>query len=285
MLDRSAVGAVSPPVHRSWSSDDALLYALAVGAGVEDLSLVTENTEGVRQRVLPTFAALLGGGSTPLKARLGDWPPHATVHGAQQIALPGPLTPAGDVSVVSSVTSIADKGSGALVEIEAVGRHRATDEIAFESVTSLFLRGQGWGEPQTTAVSAPVPSGAPDLVISVTTDASQALVYRLCGDRNPLHSDPAFAAKAGFERPILHGLCTWGLAARALLTSLESAGEAAAIDRLATYAGRFRSPVFPGEELTIRAWQPEPNRWTLTTSVGDRVVIDGGELTLHKSAS
>jgi acyl dehydratase len=283
MLDRTSVGAVSDPVPRSWGSDDALLYAVALGAGPEQLDLVTENSEGIQQRVLPTYAALLAGGTKPLAGRLGDWPRHATVHGAQRIDLPAPLPVDGDVEVVSEVVRIADKGSGALLEIEAVGRDRASGERVFSALTSLFLRGQGWGDPEKSADQDPVPDRSPDLVASEATDEAQALLYRLCGDRNPLHSDPAFAQRAGFERPILHGLCTWGVAGRVLLDALEADGETDPLGRVASYAGRFRSPVLPGDVLTVRAWRTGETTWAHTTSVEDRVVIDRGDLVLREA--
>lgn len=285
MLDRTSVGARSAPCTRAWTSDDALLYALALGAGPDRLDLVTENSEGVVQRMLPTYAALLAGGTGPLRDRLGSWPAHATVHGAQRIALPGPLPVGGEVEVVSTVARITDKGSGALVEIEAAGTDRATGAEVFSALTSVFLRGQGWGEPERGTAADPVPDRAPDLVVQTSTAPDQALLYRLCGDRNPLHSDPAFARRAGFERPILHGLCTWGVTARVLLQELGAAGHADPLGRVASYSGRFRAPVVPGDELTIRAWRTGPDGWTHTTSVGERTVVDRGELVLHPRAA
>lgn len=284
MLDRTSLGAVSVPVPRAWTADDALLYALALGAGPDRLELVTENSQGVEQRLLPTYAALLAGGTKPLRDRLGDWPPQATVHGAQRISLPAPLPVAGEVEVVSTVTRIADKGSGALLEVEATGRDPQDGSPLFSAVTTLFLRGQGWGEPERGSEPDPVPDRAPDLEVEAHTTESQALLYRLCGDRNPLHSDPVFARRAGFEQPILHGLCTWGITARALLGELARLGEPDPLGRVASYAGRFRAPVTPGETLTVRAWHTGPGTWAHTTSVGDRTVVDRGELTLHPEA-
>ncbi|OLT11034.1 hypothetical protein BJF79_24780 [Actinomadura sp. CNU-125] len=283
MLDRTSVGARSAPRTRAWTPDDALLYSLALGAGPDRPDLVTENSEGVPQRMLPTYAALLAGGSRPLRDRLGGWPAHATVHGAQRVDLPGPLPVGGEVDVVSSVAGITDKGSGALLEIEATGTDRATGAAVFTALTSLFLRGQGWGEPERGTGSDPVPDRGPDLVVETPTAPNQALLYRLCGDRNPLHSDPAFARRAGFERPILHGLCTWGITARVLLQELDAAGADDPLDRVASYSGRFRAPVVPGDALTVRAWRTGPDAWAHTTSVGERTVVDRGELVLRPS--
>ncbi|MFF5263824.1 MaoC/PaaZ C-terminal domain-containing protein [Actinomadura viridis] len=281
MLDRTSVGARSAPFTRAWTPDDALLYSLALGAGSDRLDLVTENSEGVAQRMLPTYAALLAGGSRPLRDRLGGWPAHAAVHGAQRVTLPGPLPVGGEAEVVSTVARITDKGSGALLEIEAVGTDRATGTAMFSALTSLFLRGQGWGEPERGTEGDPVPDREPDLVAETPTDPNQALLYRLCGDRNPLHSDPAFAKRAGFERPILHGLCTWGVTARVLLQELGAAGQADPLGRVASYSGRFRAPVTPGDRLTVRAWRTGQDSWAHTTSVGERTVVDRGELVLR----
>ncbi|MFB4307381.1 MaoC/PaaZ C-terminal domain-containing protein [Actinomadura sp. GTD37] len=285
MLDRTSVGARSAPHTRAWTPDDALLYSLALGAGPDQLDLVTENSEGVAQRMPPTYAALLAGGSKPLRGRLGGWPAHAAVHGAQRIDLPGPLPVAGEAEVVSTVARITDKGSGALLEIEATGTDRATGTEMFSAVTSLFLRGQGWGEPERGTEGDPVPDRGPDLVAETPTDPAQALLYRLCGDRNPLHSDPAFAMRAGFGKPILHGLCTWGVTARVLLRELEAAGHADPLGRVASYSGRFRAPVTPGDRLTVRAWQTGEAAWAHTTSVGGRTVVDRGELVLRPRAA
>ena len=204
---------------------------------------------------------------------------------AQRITLPGPLPVRGEVEIVSTVARIADKGSGALLEIEAAGRDRTTGAAVFSALTSLFLRGQGWGEPERGTEGDPVPDREPDLVIETATDPAQALLYRLCGDRNRLHSDPAFAKRAGFEQPILHGLCTWGVTARVLLKELGAVGPGDPLDRVASYSGRFRAPVVPGDTLTVRAWQTGPDAWAHTTSVGERVVVDRGELELRSEVA
>jgi acyl dehydratase len=275
MLNPNAVGATAGPVRRSWSSDDALLYALAVGAGPDDLALVTENSEGVEQVVLPTFVALLAGGSHGLKDALGSWPPEATVHGGQSVELARPVPCHGEVDVTSRVAAIEDKGSGALVAIEATGVLVSTGERLFTAVTSLFLRGQGGFGGRTPGATRggtaeAEPTGEPDLTRTFKTAPNQALLYRLCGDRNPLHSDPTFARRAGFDRPILHGLCTWGIAARELWAAVGPAR------RLAAFGGRFRAPVWPGDTLVIRAWWVDQGQLRYVVSVGDRVVVDRG---------
>ncbi len=139
---------------------------------------------------------------------------------------------------------------------------------------SAFIRGEGgWGGDRGPSnAAAELPSHAPDHSISYATTADQALLYRLNGDRNPLHSDPAFAARAGFDRPILHGLCTYGFTGRALVHAL---GEGDAT-RIAHIEGRFAASVYPGETLTVRVWRMTSDEAMYTTSVEDRVVIDQG---------
>jgi acyl dehydratase len=138
----------------------------------------------------------------------------------------------------------------------------------------VFIRGAGgWGGDRgPSATGMELPERSADHSVTHTTSPDQALIYRLSGDRNPLHSDPAFAAAGGFDRPILHGLCTYGFTGRALLDTL-CAGDPS---RFAHMEGRFAAPVFPGEALTVRIWDSGDSSAVFTTSVGDRVVIDQG---------
>ena len=142
--------------------------------------------------------------------------------------------------------------------------------------SSVFIRGEGgWGGDRGPSGPQNVPpEREPDHTVTYVTSPDQALLYRLNGDRNPLHSDPSFAAMGGFDRPILHGLCTYGFTGRALLHAL-CGGESANFQHI---AGRFASPVIPGEALTVRAWVTGDGEAVFTTSVGDRIVIDQGLL-------
>lgn len=272
-IDPGAVGATAGPVERSWSSDDCLLYALGVGAGVDEPAFTTENTEGVEQRVLPTFPVLLGAGGA--FAAVGSFDPAMLVHGEQGVARHGPLPVAGTASVTTRVTAIWDKGSAAVVETETVGVDAVSGEPLFTTTSAAFVRGEGgWGGERGPSVPKEgPPERAPDAEVTFRTRPDQALLYRLAGDRNPLHSDPAFAARAGFPRPILHGLCTYGFTGRALLHALCDGDPA----RFLSMHGRFSAPVFPGEELAVRIWA-DGGRATFQTVVpGDgRVVISHG---------
>ncbi|MEU8278091.1 MaoC/PaaZ C-terminal domain-containing protein [Microbispora bryophytorum] len=256
-LDHSLIGAESVPHERSWTSADTLLYALGVGAGTEELAFTTENSADVRQRVLPTFAVLAAqaptgqGRGQQHGRRLGDFDPAMLVHAEQAFELHRELPVAGRVRTTSTVTGIYDKGSGALVATEARAADAESGELLITSRSSVFIRGEGgFGGERGPRDEWAEPGRPPDHTVTYETRPDQALLYRLSGDRNPLHSDPAFAARAGFPRPILHGLCTYGITGRALLHAVAGSDPA----RFAAMSGRFSKPVFPGETLTVSIW-------------------------------
>jgi acyl dehydratase len=274
-LDHSAIGVESEPYDRSWTSKDALLYAVGVGAGIGDplaeLAFTTENSGGVSQRVLPTYAVLLA--QVPGARRIGDFDPAMLVHAEQAFELHRPLPPEGSVRATSKVTGIYDKGSGALVVSESTAVDAATGRLLITSRGSAFIRGEGgFGGDRGPRDDWVVPDRAPDHQVSYATRPEQALLYRLSGDRNPLHSDPAFAARAGFERPILHGLCTYGVTGRALLHTLAGSDPA----RFVSMSARFSSPVLPGESLTISIWANGHTALFRTAKEDGTVVIDRG---------
>ena len=165
-----------------------------------------------------------------------------------------------------------DKGKAAIV-VTATNASMDGDPL-FTTTSSVFIRGDGgWdGERGPSGPANMPPDRAPDHEVTYQTSPDQALVYRLSGDRNPLHSDPSFAAIGGFDRPILHGLCTYGFTGRALLHSLCGSDPAL----FGHVEGRFTSPVFPGEALTVTMWTVANGETVFTTSVGDRLVIDQG---------
>jgi acyl dehydratase len=256
----------------TWSSKDALLYAVGIGAGTDDLAFTTENSAGIEQQVFPTFAVILETriGRPP---RFGDFDPAMLVHGSESVTIHQPLRPSGSVTAQRRVTGIYDKGKAGVATLETVGT--AEDgSLLFTATMSIFVRGAGGfgGDRGPSAPDHSPPERDPDHEVTYTTRPDQALLYRLSGDRNPLHSDPSFARRAGFDRPILHGLCTYGFTGRALLSSL-CEGDAS---RLQHIEGRFASPVFPGDPLTIRVWRTGDDTAVFTTSVADRVVLDNG---------
>lgn len=277
-LDPAALGSTSDPIDVEWDSKDTLLYAVGVGAGHQELAFTTENTEGVDQVVLPTFPVVIGYGRGSAMRNIGTFDPALLVHGQQAITLHGPIPVAGMVTISSEITAMWDKGSAAVVETTStavMAGHRL-----YTLTSSAFIRGAGgWGgERGPSGPRNAPPEADPDDTVSYATSRDQAFVYRLSGDRNPLHTDPAFAARGGFDTPILHGLCTYGFTGRALLHSVCESDPA----RFQHVEGRFASPVFPGEELTVRMWSIGDGQTVFTTSAGsgktERVVIDQGLL-------
>ena len=281
-IDPSAIGAVTEPKIYDWTERDTLLYALGVGAGTGDLAYTTENSHDIPQQVLPTFAVIccMGFAAAPL---VGSFNWGMLLHGSQEIRLSAPLPPSGSLSVVAEVADIQDKGPGknAILILRARGTDPATGAQVAETLTTLVIRGDGGfgGQPGQRAAAPEFPDREPDARIALPTRDDQALIYRLSGDRNPLHSDPWFAREmAGFPTPILHGLCTYGVTGRALLAEL-AGGQAA---RLTAVAARFSAPVFPGETLTTSIWRTESGRAVYRTEAAGpdgsnaRVVLDDG---------
>jgi acyl dehydratase len=283
-LNHGLVGVRGEPQERSWTSTDALLYAIGVGAGLGDplkeLEFTTENTAGVQQQVLPTFGVLLA--QARMSGNLGDFDRAMLVHAEQSIELHKPLPVAGTLRTASMVTGIYDKGSGALVESENRAVDAVTGEPAVTTRAGTFIRGEGgFGGDRGTSEPWELPDRAPDYKVIQQTRPEQALLYRLCGDRNPLHADPGFAARGGFSRPILHGLCTYGFTGRALLEELCGSDP----NRFIAMSGRFSRPVLPGESLVVSIWVGDNGTAQFQTAKEDgTVVIDRGTARFREAA-
>lgn len=273
-IDPSAVGKTGDPVTSKWTSKDALLYAVGVGAGTGELAFTTENTKDTPQRVLPTFAVIIGGGGAPFD-KIGSFNPAMLVHGEQGIDLLDEIPPEGEIESTGKVSAIWDKGKGAVIEMVSESTLVATGKPLLRTRMSVFIRGEGgFGGERGPSPSFEVPDRKPDHQVSYATSVDQALVYRLSGDRNPLHSDPSFAKMGGFDTPILHGLCTYGFTGRALLAEI-CGGDPS---RFKSMDGRFSKPVYPGEELTISMWV-DGNKCTFQTRNQDGdVVLDQGAM-------
>jgi acyl dehydratase len=281
-LDPKAIGATTEPRLFEWTDRDTLLYALGVGAGLDDLAFTTENSHDIPQQVLPTYTVIACSGFEAA-AHIGSFNPAMLLHGSQQIRLFAPLPPAGKLSVVTEVADIQDKGEGknAIVVLKATGTDPKTSEVVAETLTTAVIRGAGGfgGEPGQRPQVPETPDREPDAKIALPTREDQALIYRLSGDRNPLHSDPWFAKElAGFPKPILHGLCTYGVTGRALVGEL-GGGDAT---KVTSIASRFTSPVFPGETLTTSIWRTEPGQAVFRTEAAGpdgsnaRLVLEDG---------
>jgi acyl dehydratase len=277
-LNMDAVGRTFGPGEAAWSSKDALLYALGVGAGQDDplreLEFTTENSHEVTQRVLPTFGVIVMMQGGPRQA-LGDFNRAMLVHAEQSLTLHRPLPVEGRASITSTLSGIYDKGSGALVVTESAATDVESGEPLLTTASSVFIRGEGgFGGDRGPSAAWQRPDRDPDHQVSSRTRPDQALLYRLSGDRNPLHSDPAFAARAGFSRPILHGLCTYGVTGRLLLHALCGSDPA----RFRSMRARFSRPVLPGARLTVSIWADGGTARFQTTDDDGQVVIDHGEV-------
>jgi acyl dehydratase len=249
--DLSVVGKKNDPVVAEYDWKDVVLYALSVGATAKDLAFVYEHARG-GLKVLPGFCVILAGKAFPYVGDV-DWP--LFLHGEQNIQLSRPLPPQGKIVQVGEVLNIYDKGKGAVYDIRITGRTEDGEHLYDAGFTNFYLGAGGFGgDPGPKAVSFNPPEDvAPDFEIPYTVTNEQATLYRLNGDVNPLHIDPAAAKGAGFEKPILHGLCTYGIAIRSLVNGpLE--GNA---DRLKGLKARFSSPVYAGDTLVTKGWKTD----------------------------
>lgn len=245
-----------PPIERTYGPKDCILYALGVGLGYDptnedELAFVYEKT----LKVLPTFAVVPAFDyAWMLRPEFGLTWSHI-VHGEETIVLHASIPPQGTVVGRERVVDVVDKGEGkgALLFHERSLVDKTTGTLLATLKQTTFCRADGGfgGERRDTPASHPIPDRAPDLVCDLPTRPEMALIYRLSGDDNPLHAEPAFARAAGFPRPILHGLATMGVVGHALLKTVCGYDPA----RLASMAVRFSAPVFPGETIRTEIWQ------------------------------
>ncbi|HLK12838.1 MAG TPA: MaoC/PaaZ C-terminal domain-containing protein [Candidatus Binatia bacterium] len=271
-IDLSYVGKKLSPVAHAYTERDVMLYALGVGAGPEDLRFVYERD----LRVLPTFAVIP---SFPAMMNLGgamQVNPAMVLHGEQRIELHATIPTSGTVTTTPTIRAVYDKGKGAVVVVET-DTVDARGALLFRNTSSIFVRGEGGfgGDRGPSGARNVPPDRAPDQVVAMKTLPQQALLYRLSGDMNPLHADPDFARMGGFDRPILHGLCTFGHAGRAVLRAWCGNDPA----RLKAFEVRFSGVVFPGETITTNMWQVAPGRIVLTA------VTERGEVVLSAAAA
>lgn len=269
-----ALSHAPPPSAISWGAEEVLRYHVALGAGANpthpyDLSLAYEED----LKVLPTFAVV-----APSYGRTDDTPrgiralPGIDVqlkdvlHARQQVTIHRPLPPSGSAQETTRVAELHDKGKAAIVVTET----RILDEDDAPLATtrsSVFVKGEGGfgGDRGTRPDNAPPAGRAPDAVVRTPTLPQQALLYRLTGDMNRLHADPAFAAKAGFDHPILHGLCTYGIVCRAVIGEMLG-GEVA---QVMAFDASFVGIVFPGETLVTEVWRLD-DALILSTTTAER---------------
>ena len=279
-----AIGAELPAVEFSWSSSDVQLYHLGLGAGADPLDEreLRYLTDGTPQ-VLPTFGNVAQSfhmtEAPTVKFPGIDIELSRVLHASEAITGPGPIPAAGTGRAVTRFTEIWDKGKAAVIWSETTV---TTPDGAplWTQKRSIFARGEGgFGGERGPSTSAEPPDRVPDAELSIPTLPQQALLYRLCGDRNPLHSDPEFASAAGFPKPILHGLCTYGIGAKALVDEFLDGD----VSRVESYGARFAGVLFPGETLKARVWKDGDTLLAVLTAPSreDAVVLSGVELTSH----
>ena len=245
-----------PPVEQSYGPKDCMLYALGLGLGQDpmnedELAFVYEKN----LKVLPTYALVQGYSPYWLRNPESGVNWMKVVHGEQGLVLHKPVASQGSVIGQTRIVDVVDKGEGkgALVYSERKVTDKATGALLATLAQTTFCRGDGgFGGPRRdTPPPHAIPERAPDIVCDLPTRPEMALIYRLSGDINPLHAEPAFARVAGFPRPILHGLASFGVAGHALLKSVCAYDPA----RLAAISGRFSAPVFPGETIRTEMWR------------------------------
>ncbi|MFI6086883.1 MaoC/PaaZ C-terminal domain-containing protein [Streptomyces sp. NPDC051218] len=250
----------------AWDHQDIQLYHLGLGAGVpatdpDELRYTLES----KLHVLPSFATVAGAGmgvvgglSSPgIEVNLA-----AVLHGGQSITLHRPIPVKGEAVTTSKVAAVYDKTKAAVLVLRT--EVADTEGPLWTSDAQIFVRGEGgFGGERGPSTRLPAPEGEPDLTVQRPVREEQALLYRLSGDWNPLHADPEFAKLAGFDRPILHGLCTYGMTLKAVVDTALGGD----VSRVRSYSTRFTGVVFPGETLRIRMWRSEGRVQVAVTAV------------------
>ena len=270
----------------SYSDRDSLLYAVAIGMSRDpyDAKELEYTCESVGNRVVPTAATVL---TKPSRRPTGERKPLMSkinfalmLHGEQRLTVHQPLPPAAETLISNGTRGVYDKGEGKGAIIVNETQVKLADGSPLYTVSSsLFCRGDGGfgGQADGAPQPHPLPERAPDAVCEMPGRADQAMVYALCGDRNPLHRDPEFARKAGFDIPILHGLCSYGIACHAVLKTMLDYDQT----RMTGFDVRFSSPVFPGETQVVEMWQ-DGNVISFRVRIKERdvVSINNGKCTI-----
>ena len=243
----------SENIEISYTDKDSILYGLGVGLGndpmnMDELKYVYENG----QIVLPSMATNFQYHSSLLMSANLNF--IMVVHGEQKLSIINPIPVSGEFVADMKVINCFDKGAskGAIVEVETTVKLKSDGTEICKLISTTFARGDGgFGGPESPPQKVYEPEGTPDIVDEITTKPDQALIFRLSGDYNPLHSDPNFAKAAGFPKPILHGLCTYGVACRSIVKTACDKD----VKKLKSFNCRFSSPVFPGETIVTEMWK------------------------------
>ncbi|MFD5124633.1 MaoC/PaaZ C-terminal domain-containing protein [Streptomyces sp. NPDC058385] len=261
-----AVAAEPRSAEITWDHKDIQLYHLGLGAGTpatdpDELRYTLES----RLHVLPSFATVAGAGMGVvggLSAPGIDVNLAHVLHGGQSVELHRPIPVKGSATSTSRVAAVHDKGKAAILVLRT--EVADADGPLWTSDAQIFVRGEGgFGGDRGPTTRLEAPTGEPDRTVDRPVREDQALLYRLSGDWNPLHADPEFAKLAGFDRPILHGLCSYGMTLKAVVDTLLDGD----VSRVRSYATRFAGVVFPGETLRIRMWRSEGRIQVTVTAV------------------
>jgi len=270
MIDLRLVGKKYGPISFEYTWEDVVLYALGIGAQTEELPFIYENAKG-GLKVFPSFSVVMGMGLLidlfkDLKVDFSRF-----IHGEQAIELYRPIPPEGKALIEGEITNIYDKGKGALIvwrkKVMTEGGHPLA-----ETESGIFYVGEGGfgGNPGPKAETFEPPEGTQsDFRVSCSIPENQGALYRLSGDINPLHVDPDFAKSGGFPRPILHGLCTYGYALRAILSKTCN-GE---VQRFKEFKARLSGVVYPGDSLVTQGWKDKGGRYLIQSRTDRGIVL------------
>ncbi|KAF9972272.1 hypothetical protein BGZ73_004637 [Actinomortierella ambigua] len=285
-----AVGFKYKPQKVYYNERDLMLYAVSIGIKEDELHYLYENHPGFS--AFATYPLVLGlkrdcigvavyGQAEEPIPGMPPYDPNKLLHGEQALEIHRPLPLAGSFELQTTVTGVYDKGKGTVIErnVQMVDPKEPTKPFA-SMKSAVFIRGLGgYGGPKgpKAELNDPPKDRAPDAVQEDVTSEQQAILYRLSGDYNPVHIDPSIAPRIGFKKPILHGLCTYGHAAHAIVKQLGGSHPQA----LQSISGRFSAPVYPGDKLTTKMWKAPSDRPGLTkvvfqTLANGAPVISGG---------
>jgi 3-hydroxyacyl-CoA dehydrogenase/3a,7a,12a-trihydroxy-5b-cholest-24-enoyl-CoA hydratase len=271
-LNLETVGKVWGPYEFSYTERDLIIYALGIGFAKESLEYVYEGAKDFK--AFPTYGVILpsNAGAQAFLSTKANFA--MVVHGEQALQIHNPLPRSATVFTSACLEGIYDKESGAAIVMRLETKDKSGNPLCTNWMTA-FVRGAGGfgGAAQPKKEIPAVPAKDPDFVFEGPTGIDQAALYRMSGDLNPLHIDPAVAKAVGFKEPILHGLCTYGVVCRRFVKEVFQGDSG----KLKSYSARFSSPVIPGETLQIKVWEARPNLFLLEVynAKGEAVLRNG----------
>jgi len=276
-LNLDVIGKKFPEITFKYNWKDVVLYALGIGAQVDELQFLYEGVSG-GLKVFPSYSCIVGGAGLQLN-RLGKIAFSHFVHGEQSIKIYKSFSSSDEIICQTEVENIFDKGKAAVIHMKVSGHKTGGGHIFDTKWVFFYLKGGGFGGdpgPKTEPINPPE-GVEPDFTISYKTNENQAALYRLSGDLNPLHIDPEFASRSGrFKGPILHGLCTYGFATRSIIYGACNGD----VERFKEFKARFTSEVYPGETLTTEGWKD--NEGYIIQVRTERAVVLGNGYALVK---